>query len=282
MDKRMRADLFRRRLSKAMRDRDVTQSALARAIQIDRSTVSQVLTSEGPRLPNAQVVAECAAVLGVSGDWLLGLTDLPEQASVLLAATMTQATAPRALADDQILAWHREAEGYKIRHVPAAFPDLLKTHEMLTWEYEPHLGRTIDQAIGASEDRLEWLRQTKSDYEVAMPLFEVASLVAGTGYYDGFTREDRKAQVVHLLEMYEELYPSIRIHLFDARRLLSAPIMVFGPLVGIVYLGQQYLTFRDTERVTALMRHFDWLVRETHVASKEFPDHVRKLARNLI
>jgi hypothetical protein len=50
------------------------------AIGVDRSTVSQLLSAEGARLPNAQVVAECAAALGVTADWLLGLSDRPEQA----------------------------------------------------------------------------------------------------------------------------------------------------------------------------------------------------------
>lgn len=265
-----------------MREAEVTQSELARKIGVDRSTISQLLSSAGTRLPNAQVVAECAAALGVSGDWFLGLSDFPERASDLIAASMLMAEAPRALADEQIFAWHQEAAGFKIRHVPAAFPDMMKTRDMLRWEYAPHLGRTIDQAIGASEDRLEWMRSTRSDYEIAMPLYEVASLVSGTGYYDGLPERVRRAQINYLFELHDQLYPSLRIFLYDARRLLSAPITVFGPLVGIVFLGQRYLAFRDTERVTALMRHFDWLVREAHVEARDFPDHVRRLARNVL
>jgi len=155
---------------------------------------------------------------------------------------------------------------------------MLKTREMLAWEYEPHLGRTIDQAIGASEDRLNWMRETRSDYEIAMPLYEMSSLVAGTGYYEGLSETARRGQIAHLIELYDELFPSLRIFLFDARRLLSAPITVFGPLVGIVFIGQRYFAFRDTERVTAMMHHFDWLVREAHVSDRAFPEHVRRLA----
>jgi len=278
LDKRKRADLFRARLAQAIRERGLSQSELARATRVDRSTISQLLSSPTPRLPNAQVVAECATSLGVSGDWLLGLTDLPERAADVIAASMQMAEAPRALADEQILAWHQEAAGYKIRHVPAAFPDMLKTRDMLEWEYAPHLGRTIGQAIGASEDRLDWMRATRSDYEIAMPLYEVASLVSGTGYYEGLPKPVRQAQIERLYRLHDELYPSLRIFLFDARRLHSAPVTIFGPLVGIVFLGQRYLAFRDSERVTALMRHFDWLVREAHVSARDFPDHIAALA----
>ena len=279
LDKRDRSQLFRRRLHQALTERGISQSALARSVGVDRSTVSQILSGRDTRLPNAQVVAECASALGVSGDWLLGLTDLPERAADLLAASILMTEAPRALIDEQVFTWHQEAAGYKIRHVPAAFPDMLKTHDLLRWEYAPHLGRTIDQAIGASDDRLTWMRSTRSDYEIAMPLFEVASLIAGTGYYEGLPEAVRRAQVDYLIELHEQLYPSLRVYLFDARRLLSAPVTVFGPLIGVIYLGQHYLAFRDTERVSALIRHFDLLVREAHVSSRDLPEHLKVLAQ---
>ncbi|MEM1301495.1 MAG: helix-turn-helix transcriptional regulator, partial [Pseudomonadota bacterium] len=180
-DKRDRAVLFRDRLTTAMERVRTNQSALARAINVDRSTISQLLAPDSARLPNAQVVAECASHLGASSDWLLGLSERPEQAGELIAASMLVTEAPRALVDEQIFAWHKEAQGYKIRHVPAGLPDMLKTHDTLRWEYEPSLGRTIDQAIGASEDRLTWMRGSRSDYEIAVPKHDLQAFAAGTG-----------------------------------------------------------------------------------------------------
>ena len=278
-DKRDRALAFRRRLERAMQDKGASQSGLARQVGVDRSTISQLLSRDTARLPNAQVVAECAVALGVSADWLLGLSDRPEQAADLLAASMEMPTADRALADDQLYAWHLEAAGYKIRHVPARLPDMLKTQEMLRWEYAPHLGKTTEQAIGASGDRLDLLRDTRSDHELAVPLFEVESLVRGDGYYAGLPADVRKDQVARLFELHEQLYPTLRIFLFDARRLHSAPLTVFGPLLAALYLGQHYLVFRDSARVTAFSRHFDLLVREATVSARAFPDYLRGLLR---
>jgi len=277
LDKRTRADLFRSRLAEAMAAKGTNQSALARAVGVDRSTISQLL-APGTRLPNAQVVAESAAALGVSGDWLLGLSDLREQASELLADQMRFTRASRAPSDEQIFHWHREAAGYKVRHVPARLADMLKTPEFLRWEYAPHLARTTAQAVGASEDRLEWMRRTRSDYEIAMPLFELEALAFGSGYYDGLPGPIRARQFDHLLALHDQLFPALRIHLFDARRLHSAPITVFGPLVAVIYLGQHYLAFRDTERVELLTRHFDTIVRDAYVSDRAFPDHIRSLA----
>jgi len=277
MDKRARAALFRIRLGDAMTQRAATQSGLARAIGVDRSTVSQILTGDGARLPNAQVVAGCASALGVSADWLLGLTDRPESAADLIKAAMSVTKAERALIDEQILSWHQEAAGYKIRHVPATLPDMLKLPEVLAWEYEPSLGRTTQQAIGASEDRLDLMRAAKSDYEIAIPMYELDSFASGTGYYAGVPADLRAAQLDHIAALHRDLYPTLRLHLFDARRLFSAPVTVFGPLLAVIYLGQDYLAFRDTERVQFMTRHFDDLVREATVTPRDLPAHINAL-----
>lgn len=277
IDKRDRAALFRDRLAAAMSERAMSQAALARFVGVDRSTISQVLDPSLARLPNAQVVGECAAALGVSSDWLLGLSDRPERAADLVAAAMTMTEAPRALVDERIFAWHQEAAGYKIRHVPATLPDMLKTPDMLRWEYEPSLGRTTEQAIGASEDRLNWMRSARSDYEIALPLHELHALVASEGYYADLPDNVRDAQVAHLQALHDQLYPSLRIFLYDARKLYSAPITVFGPLLAVLYLGHNYLAFRDVERVDAIMRHFDTLVREAEVSARHFGRHIAGL-----
>ena len=277
IDKRQRATLFRSRLSAAMAERGVTQSALARLAGVDRSTISQLLQGDTARLPNAQVVAECAAALGVSADWLLGLTDRPERLADLLATSLTMTEAPRALIDEQIFGWHVEAAGYKIRHVPATLPDMLKTREMLAWEYEPQLGRTAEQAIGASEDRLEWMRSARSDYEIALPLHEITAFARAEGYYTGLPAAIRRAQIDRLLALADQLYPSLRLYLFDARRVFSAPITVFGPLLAVLYLGRHYIAFRDTARVTSFTQHFDWLVREAEVTARDVPTVLARL-----
>ncbi len=278
IDKRDRAALFRDRLAQSMAERDVTQSGLARAVGVDRSTISQLLGDQGARLPNAQVVAECAAALGVSADWLLGLTERPERLADLLATSLSMTEAPRALVDETIFGWHREAAGYKIRHVPATLPDMLKTRAMLRWEYEPQLGRTTEQAIGASEDRLNLMHRSGSDYEIALPQHELLSFVRAEGYYSGLPAEIRRDQIARLSELYAQLYPSLRIYVFDARRVFSAPVTIFGPLLAVIYLGRHYIAFRDSARVTSFSAHFDWLVRESETGARDFNGLLAALA----
>ena len=281
IDKRSRAQLFRTRLNRAMIEDGSNQSRLARAIGVDRSTISQLLADDGARLPNAHVVGSCAEALGVSTDWLLGLSDRPERAADIVSNALQLTRAPRALVDEQIFEWHQEAAGYKVRHVPAGLPDMLKTRAFLEWEYAPHLGRTANQAIGASQDRLEWMRFSQSDYEMIMPLFELDSFAAGTGYYEGLPKDLRRAQLRHMIGLTEQLYPRLRVSLYDARELYSAPLTIFGPLLCVFYVGSHYMAFRDRERVEVFTGHFDRLVREAYVASRDLPDHLRGLLKQL-
>ena len=278
IDKRDRASLFRDRLAQSIAERGMTQSGLARAVGVDRSTISQLLGDQGARLPNAQVVAECAAALGVSADWLLGLTERPERLADLLATSLTMTEAPRALIDETIFNWHQEAAGYKIRHVPATLPDMLKTHAMLRWEYEPQLGRTAEQAIGASEDRLSLMRRSGSDYEIALPLHELISFTRAEGYYAGLPAEVRTGQIARLRDLYAQLYPALRIYVFDARRVFSAPVTVFGPRLAVLYLGRHYIAFHDSARVQSISVHFDWLVRESDGGARDFTSLLNRLA----
>lgn len=280
IDKRDRANLFKQRLAEAMARQGVTQSALAREVGVDRSTLSALL-APGTRLPNAQLAADCAMALGVSADWLLGLSGRPEPLADLLATSLSITEAPRALIDETIFGWHREAAGYKIRHVPATLPDMLKTRAMVEWEYAPQLGRTAEQALGAFEDRLQWMRQARSDYEIALPLHEIAAFAGATGYYEGLPAEVRRGQLDQLIALTGQLYPSLRISLFDARRVFSAPVTVFGPLLAVVYLGRSYIAFRDSLRVDSISQHFDWLVREAEIGARDVPKHLAALRDGL-
>lgn len=273
-DKRIRAALFRDRLAEAMAVAGQSQSALARAVGVDRSTLSALL-APGTRLPNAQVVAEAAAALSVSSDWLLGLTEASAPVDRALAHAVAMTDAPRALFDDTIFGWHQEAAGYKIRHVPATLPDMLKTRAVVEWEYRATLGGAAEVAIAGFETQLAHLRGARSDYEIAMPLHELECFAEGTGYWQGLDVKARAAQLDHLIRLTEELYPGLRLYLYDAHKVFSAPVTVFGPHRAVVYLGRVYISFREPERVAAVSAHFDWLVREAPVGARDVAGHLK-------
>ena len=190
---------------------------------------------------------------------------------------MQMTEADRTPADDQLLDWYREAAGYKVRHVPATLPDMLKTEDVLRWEYADFLSKTSDQAISAMRERLDFLRARSSDHEIALPVQEVTALAAGEGYYWGLEAGARWAQIDHLIALHEEYFPSLRVFLYDARRVFSAPLTVYGPLIGVIYVGRFYLAFRESSRLRSLTEHFDWLVREAEVDARDFGRYLARL-----
>ena len=280
LNKPDRATLFRERLLTAMAETGLSRAALARATGVDRSTITQLLARADKRMPGAHLVAACAGALEVSADWLLGLSDRPDPSADLLTATLTEADRA-STADDKIFAWHKEAAGYKIRHVPATLPDMLKTNAVMEWEYAGTTNRSPVQAIAAATARLDWMRSTECDYEIAMPLHEVRSFARGTGYYDGLPADARREQIDWILSVHDQLFPTLRLFLYDAARVYSAPVTIFGPKLAAIYLGHYYIAFRDRDRVRAVIRHFDWLVRESTVSDRDLQDTLQSLRATL-
>ena len=207
----------------------------------------------------------------------MSLSDRPENTADLLAGSIAMTPATRTMIDEQVFNWHREAAGYKIRHVPATMPDILKTDEMLAWGYAHHLGRTSQQAIDGSTNRLNLMRQSTSDYEIALPVHEIESFARGHGYYHDIPNPLKRRQIDHLLTLIAQFYPRARLYLFDGHRLFSAPMTIFGPLLAVVYIGQNHIASRDRERIQAFTQHFDTLIREARISSKELRVFIENL-----
>ena len=269
MAKRDRSDIFRNRLTEAMALTGVSRSALARATGVDRSTIGQILKGDMPRMPNAQLAADVALALSVSTDWLLGLTDRPELPGDIVASAMALSPAERSSADAQLLEWHHEASGYKVRHVPATLPEILKTKDVIRWEYRSSASDLQEQSITTMRAHFDWLCDGDSDHEIALPVHELEACASGTGYYAGLEFSSRRDQLQHISEVCDEMFPRLRLFLFDAHNVFSAPITIFGSGLAVIYVGQCYLALREKQRVRALTNHFDWLVKEASVDARD-------------
>lgn len=277
MAKRDRVDLFRNRLEDATLAAGLTKSGLARATGVDRSTIGQLFKNDLPRLPNAQLAADIAAALGVSLDWLMGLSNRPERPAAILASAISLDKAERASTGDQILNWHRDSAGSKIRHVPATLPEMLKTDAMIAWEYSTLAPDVIGQVMEQSKAQLDWLMSGEADYEMAIPVHEVTSLAQGSGYYRGFDKACRMEQLRTISRQAAHLYPRLRLFLYDAHALYSAPVTVFSNDLAIVYVGQCYIALKERQRVMAMTEHFDWLVKRCAVDARDVTDFLDEL-----
>ena len=277
MDRRDTAQRFRERLHEAMERRQVNRSTLAAQIGIDRSTLSQLLSPEADRLPRADTAAAIASALHVSLDWLLGLSQQPKLgADILLESVEVRASANEP-ADESLTAWYAEAAGYKIRHVPATLPDLMKTEEVLDYEYRDFAARSTDRAIAASHGRLAYVRLPETDIEICQSRQSLASFARAEGVWRDLSPAARRTQLDHMIALIDELYPTLRIFFFEGLTHFSVPYTVFGPQRAVVYVGQMFFAFNTLEHIRVLTRHFDALVRASTVPAHTAADFLREL-----
>lgn len=276
-DKRDVARLFRERLETAMERAGLSRSAVARRIGVDRSTLSQILSDDGVRLPRADTVAALAVTLQVSLDWLLGLAEEGQFTADIMERSPEISPHSRTEVDENLLRWHAEATGYKIRYIPSGLPDQVKLPEISAFEYLETGAITADQAIRRSRDRLEYVRQPETDVEICTSVQSLRDFAEGTGVWRDLPLEIRRRQLTHIADLIDELYPSVRWYLFDGARDYAIPVTIFGPKRAAIYAGNMYIVFTTTEHIRVLTRRFDDLIRHAVVHAHEIPAFARTL-----
>ena len=281
MDRRDTAQRFRERLREAMGRTGLNRTTLAARVGIDRSTLSQLLSPEADRLPRADTVAAIASALHVSLDWLLGLSQEAKLGADILHESVEVRASAGAPVDASLTAWYTEAAGYKIRHVPATLPDLIKTEEVLDYEYRDFAAMTPDQAIAASHGRLAYVRMPETDVEICQSTQSMESFTRAEGIWRDLSLPARREQLDHMIALIDELYPTQRMFFFDGRTHYSVPYTVFGPQRAAIYVGQMFFAFNTIEHIRVLTRHFDSLVRAATVPAHVATDFLRDLRREL-
>ena len=277
MDRRDVSRVFRARLSEAMERTGASRASLARRVGIDRSTLTQLLSTDVDRLPRADTVAAIAAELKVSLDWLLGLSQEGKLVADILHESLQVSPSAQEPVDEQIIEWFAEASGTKVRSVPATLPDFAKTGEVLRHEYRVFSARSLDRALAEARDKLTRLRLSDTDMEICMPLQGMEDFAEGGGIWRALPAPARSRQLERLSEVVEELYPRLRVHLFDGLTHYSAPYTIFGRRRVALYAGQIFLVFNTAEHLSVLNRHFDDLIRAAVVTSTEIGAFLRGL-----
>ena len=278
MDRRDTVRIFRQRLADVIARAGGSRAAFAERIGIDRSTLAQVLSAANDRLPRAETLAAIAADQQVSIDWLLGLSQEGPLAPAIIQQPLTVEPGGHSPADERLTRWHAEAAGYKVRYVPATLPDLLKTEELIRYEYRDYVGPIPESRIEAAHARLANQRRPETDMEVCSSVQSVESFARGEGIWRDLGAPARRQQIEWMIELLDELYPTFRWFLYDGVRRFSVPLTVFGPKRAAIYVGHMYLVFNSTEHIRVLTEHFDNLIRAATVQ----PPKVSALLRRLL
>ena len=277
MDRRQAVEFFRERLLQVIDQSGLSQTAFAKAVRVDRSTLSQLLAPTNDRLPRVETLVAIAAHRRCSVDWLLGLSQKDQfSADIVPEAVQIEPNAPSPV-DERLMRWHLEAAGYKIRHVPTTFPDLLKIAPVVRFEYEQFTALGPERGLESAHSKLVYLRRPETDMEACNSVQAIEGFVHAEGVWRGVSIEHRRAQLRHLIDLTAELYPTFRWFLYDERQVYSVPTTIFGPLRAALYIGQAYMVFSSTEHIRALTRHFDALVRAAVVQPTAMPAYLEGL-----
>jgi transcriptional regulator with XRE-family HTH domain len=281
MDRRKTVEAFRERLSEVIERSGLSRMAFSARVGLDRSTLSQLLSPGNERLPRAETIAAIAAREQVSVDWLLGLSQEGQIGADIVAPALEIESGAASPADARLARWHAEAVGYKIRYVPTILPDLLKTEEVIRYEFQEYGARVPKARIEQAEQRLAYSRLPETDMEVCSSLQSVEDFARGHGVWKGLPAESRAAQLNAMTVLLDELYPTFRWFLFDGLQRYSVPLTIFGPKRVAVYVGNMYLVLNSTEHIQVLTRHFDDLIRAAVVQPPDVIDFLKGLLREI-
>ena len=269
--------IFRKRLHIVIARTGGSDAAFARAARLDRSTLSQLLTGESARLPRAETLLAVARAARVSVDWLLGLSQREEAGAEIIEAVMSFTPEAGQPMDDSFVAWLAEADGQRVRTVPAHLPDFLKTDAVLRAEYDPLSRRAGAAALEIARGRLAVLRQPEADLEVCLARQTLLSFARGEAHWSDVPAAVRREQLAYMADVMDDLYPRLRVYLYDLRDTYSAPFTVFGSKRVAIFLGQSFLVLSAAEHIRLFARRFDDLIRGAVVQPNEMPGQIRRL-----
>ncbi len=277
MDRLETIETFRDRLKEVIMRSGLSRSAFAAELGIDRSTLSQLLSSGNDRLPRAETIVAIAAREQVSIDWLLGLSQEGQLFTDFLSTALEIEGTSGSPLDERLVAWQAEAIGYKIRYVPSTLPDLLKISDVFRYEYQDYGTFARKVNIVQAESSLAYTRRPETDMETCSSLQSVEDFASGYGIWKGLAPESRRRQLERMIQLTDELYPTFRWFLFDGLESYSVPLTIYGPQRAMIYAGKMFLVFNSTEHIRELINHFDRLIRAAVVQPPDVPEFLRQL-----
>ncbi|MFV0302929.1 MAG: helix-turn-helix domain-containing protein [Paracoccus sp. (in: a-proteobacteria)] len=275
MNKRNTSETFRQRLHQLQAQSGLSQSGFATRIGIDRSALSQLLSGREVRLPRAETLVALASGFNVSTDWLLGLAADPAIATETTDRMEVQPSDGHA--DPALIQqWHQETLGQKVRSVPSRLPAMLRSAEVIAFETAGQPGAR-ERALALTAFQLGHARHPETDMEMCVPVQRMQEFAVGAGLWRGLTRETRQAQLRHMADLLDEMYPSFRLYLYDGLKGFLLPQILYGYQRAAIFAGDIYLMIRARQTIRDLVRGFDGQVRAATVHAHEVGDFLRRL-----
>lgn len=280
--KRDLAQLFQARLQQLCKEQRLSVAATARRTGLDRTTLSQLLSSNYARLPRAETVAALARAFAVSSDWLLGLSEDRQNSAELLDSAINVSTSrigPHSAGLAQLAASVPES---KIRYVAAVgVPDQLKTEATMLYEYGLIWGEVGARQRIRDPQRQVMIARREKDFECCAAREKLLDFAAGSWIWRGLPATARRAQLVYMADEVERLYPHYRLHIFDEHQQLTQCFYIFGQKAAVLLADDLKLLFTRDTHINGFIAQFDRYIKHTVIHPHEAASWLRALAKKV-
>lgn len=274
MDKRELSERFGKRLRELIDRNEGGAAAFVKDTGIDRSALSQFLDPQIVRLPRAEALRNIATARGVSVDWLLDLENAPDGRQQVSTSFEIETASEGEITP--LERWRREAAGHKLRYVPSTLPDMLSFDQGMHFDTDQQNARAE-----AAENVLDGMVLGEMDIEIAMPIQRLLDLRDRCGLWRDQSARASREQLRFMARICQSSYPALRLHLYDERKVFSAPFTVFGKLRVAIYVGEAYLVITGREQINTFVSRFDHLVRCSEITSDKAAGVLSEMADQL-
>lgn len=130
-------------------------------------------------------------------------------------------------------------------------------------EINSHPEISVQEAQEGIGHRRRYLSRPGADMEVCTSVEVIHAFAKGEYLWGELPAAFRQRELVHMIEVYESVYPTFRWFCFDARANYFAgfPVTIFGQKYASINLGQKFLLSEDEQTISELTRQFDLLVK---------------------
>lgn len=282
MKKKQRAALFQKRLRQVLEDHGQSLNAFCRAHGLDRPTITQLLIAKDSRLPRGDTLAALADALGVSTDWLLGLSEDRQKGVELVFEAFAVKQVQDMPVEAQWYSWHEEAQGTPIRYVlNEGVPEMLKTPETLTYEFAPMIGAAAAAHMAESEERKKFIGFGQENYSACCSHQELGLFAGGHGLWVDMPAAARRAQLQFMAHEIERLYPSAQYYVFDEMKILAHPFAVFGKKRAVIQCSGDYLVYTRETHINYFISLFNRYIQNATAHPHEAAQYVERLAKTV-
>ena len=277
MDKKSLFKCFQIRFNETFSNLGCTQAEFSRLSGVDKTIIAQLINSDDIRLIRMDTIYQIAKALNVSSDWLLGLSNSPEQATNILSQSIyMDPIEDYDPIEEPIFKFLHDNKGMKARYVSASLLDHFKTPETLSYETGLSL-KKIEPLY--SESQYGGIELSDYDFEACQSIHQLNSFAKGEDAWSGFSKKDRKHQLEYMRSRVEALYPTYKVYLYDDLSYFSVPFTIFGRQTAAVWTGNGYLIFKNDSYVRIFVKLFNRILKSAEYYPHEFTGYIDKLLK---